>query len=117
VTARAAAAVEDVERIVEREEEADEILRQTVAALAERFASFAGIRFVEEGALVLGPAAGRPGGEEAAIAVRFRDQEVAELVTTAALDDDDRAAWERIAALVSPYCLVGWDTGGGGWEP
>jgi hypothetical protein len=117
VSARATGAVEAVERIVNREGEADEILRQTVAVLAERFGGFAGVRFVEEGDLVLGPAAGTPGGDETAVQVRFRDGVVAELVTTAALDADDRAAWERVATLVSPYCLVGWDTGGEGWEP
>ena len=24
---------------------------------------------------------------------------------------------EHIAALISPYCLVGWDTGGEPWDP
>jgi len=117
VSGRASGAVEAVEGIVTREGEADDILRQTVAALAERYGSFAGVRFVEEGELVLGPAAGAPGGGETAVPVRFKDGVVAELVTTAELDADDRAAWERIALLVSPYCLVGWDTGGEGWEP
>ena len=66
---------------------------------------------------MLGPAAGRPGGEETTVPVQFRDAVVAELVTTAELHGEDIAAWSRIAALVSPYCLVGWDTGGVPWDP
>jgi GAF domain-containing protein len=35
----------------------------------------------------------------------------------AAFDDEDRRFLERVATLISPYCLVGWDTGGKRWEP
>ena len=35
----------------------------------------------------------------------------------AAFRDEDRALLERVAALSSPYCLVGWDTGGEPWSP
>ncbi len=35
----------------------------------------------------------------------------------AAFGDDDRKFLERVAELLSPYCLVGWDTGGEPWEP
>lgn len=34
----------------------------------------------------------------------------------AAFDADDRAFLERVALLASPYCLVGWDTGGRPWR-
>jgi putative methionine-R-sulfoxide reductase with GAF domain len=37
--------------------------------------------------------------------------------TPAAFTEDDRRFLERIAVLVSPYCLVGWDTGGEAWSP
>jgi hypothetical protein len=110
-------AVAAVQAVVEREEEADAILRQAVAELAGRYGTFAGIRFVEEDEMVLGPAAGAPAAVATAVPVRFRDATVAELVTSADLDPDDLAAWQRIAELVAPYCLVGWDTGGEGWEP
>lgn len=33
----------------------------------------------------------------------------------AAFDEDDRAFLERVALLISPHCLVGWDTGGVPW--
>ena len=32
-------------------------------------------------------------------------------------DDADRAFLARVSDLLSPYCLVGWDTGGEAWEP
>lgn len=35
----------------------------------------------------------------------------------AAFGDRDRTFLERVAELLSPYCLVGWDTGGEPWEP
>jgi L-methionine (R)-S-oxide reductase len=35
----------------------------------------------------------------------------------AAFDEDDRSFLERVATLISPYCLVGWDTGGEPWRP
>jgi GAF domain-containing protein len=35
----------------------------------------------------------------------------------AAFGDGDRSFLESVAALLSPYCLVGWDTGGEPWEP
>lgn len=31
--------------------------------------------------------------------------------------DDERALLERVATLVSPSALVGWDTGGEEWAP
>jgi L-methionine (R)-S-oxide reductase len=34
----------------------------------------------------------------------------------AAFDADDRAFLERVALLISPHCLVGWDTGGVPWS-
>jgi L-methionine (R)-S-oxide reductase len=33
----------------------------------------------------------------------------------AAFTETDRAFLERVATLVSPHCLVGWDTGGVAW--
>jgi L-methionine (R)-S-oxide reductase len=35
----------------------------------------------------------------------------------AAFDADDREFLENVAVLISPYCLVGWDTGGEPWKP
>ena len=35
----------------------------------------------------------------------------------AAFGEADREFLERVAVIVSPYCLVGWDTGGERWSP
>jgi putative methionine-R-sulfoxide reductase with GAF domain len=37
--------------------------------------------------------------------------------TPAAFKADDTTFLERVALLISPYCLVGWDTGGEAWSP
>jgi hypothetical protein len=88
-----------------------------VEIVAGRFA-WAGILFREDGRLVLGPQAGEP--EESArttVPVAFRDEPVAELAVDGDLDEAGRAFVERVALLISPYCLVGWDTGGERWAP
>ncbi|HEY3765338.1 MAG TPA: GAF domain-containing protein [Gaiellales bacterium] len=36
--------------------------------------------------------------------------------TPGAFGEADRAFLERVATLISPYCLVGWDTGGEDWD-
>jgi putative methionine-R-sulfoxide reductase with GAF domain len=35
----------------------------------------------------------------------------------AAFGTEDRTFLERVALLISPHCLVGWDTGGEAWAP
>jgi putative methionine-R-sulfoxide reductase with GAF domain len=35
----------------------------------------------------------------------------------AAFGPEDRTFLERVALLISPHCLVGWDTGGTVWSP
>jgi L-methionine (R)-S-oxide reductase len=35
----------------------------------------------------------------------------------AAFGQEDRLFLERVADLLSPHCLVGWDTGGETWDP
>jgi len=105
-----------IEAIVARGGDADEILRDVVAALAARYA-WAGVFFVEGGALVLGPQAGTP--DEAAriqVPVSFQGDRIAELAVDGA-PEEDRMFLERAAALVAGHCLVGWDTGGEVWDP
>jgi L-methionine (R)-S-oxide reductase len=36
--------------------------------------------------------------------------------TPAAFDQSDRMFLERVAEMISPHCLVGWDTGGMDWQ-
>jgi putative methionine-R-sulfoxide reductase with GAF domain len=117
-----AGALEAVDRILNREPEPDEVLRQTVAAVHERVGhySWVGISFVEEGTLVLGPSTGERDGAELAVPVVYDGQEIASLRVTSAdprLEDErEHAFLERVALLVSAHCLVGWDTGGEPWS-
>jgi putative methionine-R-sulfoxide reductase with GAF domain len=115
-----AGALEAVERILNREPEADEVLRQVVAALLDRIDSYSwvGISFVEEGGLVLGPSKGADGGGPRLEApVVYNGMHVATLavVTEASSAEHDQAFLDRVATLISAHCLVGWDTGGEPW--
>jgi hypothetical protein len=95
--------------------DADEQLRQTVSELAAREGcSWAGIYFVEEEDLVLGPEAGTPDpARRTTVPVRWHETRVAEL----AVDGDVAAAeLEAVAAEIADLCLVGWDTGGEVWQ-
>lgn len=106
-----------IERIVERGGDADDILRDVVAALHEQAGyPWAGILFVESGGLVLGPEAGEPGSApRTTVPVAWQDERVAELAVDGAPGDDEPFLGS-VAQLVSGHCLVGWDTGGEPWE-
>ncbi len=145
-----------IERILNRESEADEVLRRTVDVLHDRFEhySWVGIYLVEDGELVLGPWKGPqatdhvriPIGQgicgaaaasgrtelvddvasderylacfpstrsEIVVPIAYEGRVVGEIDidsdTPAAFDDDDRTFLERVALLISPHALVGWD--------
>jgi hypothetical protein len=107
-----------IDLILNRGGDADEILRQVVAALHEQAGyPWAGIFFLEDGEFALGPQAGTPDpSRRTSVPVTWQGAPVAEL----AIDDapeEDRMFLERVAVLVSGHCLVGWDTGGESWEP
>lgn len=95
--------------------DADDVLRQTVAELVANGATWAGIFFVEDGALVLGPSAGaEDDGRRTLVPVTWKGEKIAEL----AVDGDvQQARLEQVAAEIADLCLVGWDTGGEAWEP
>jgi hypothetical protein len=112
-------ALDAVERILNRGGDADDVLRAVVTTLRERLGyRWVGIRFVEGDTLQLGPSAGEPGAaaEEQVHPVAFEGRRVAELAATG-VGAGDETLLERVAVLISPYCLVGWDTGGESWEP
>ena len=110
--------LEAVDRIVNRGGDADSVLRAIVDVLHNRHGVRAEIFLVEEGDLVLGPAAGTARGDDrAAFPVHFRGDRVAELRLDTQPDAEEARALERIAVLISPYCLVAWDTGGNPWTP
>jgi L-methionine (R)-S-oxide reductase len=148
--------LEAVDRIVNRESEADEVLRQVVEALHDRFDHYTwvGIYLVEGDDLVLGPWKGPQATEHVRIPVgqgicgaaaatgrtevvddvnadeRYlacfpstRSEIVVPIVyegrvvgeididsdRPAAFGEADRAYLERVAVLISPHSLVGWD--------
>lgn len=152
-----------IDRIVNRESDADEVLRKTVEVLHDRFDhySWVGIYLVEADELVLGPWKGPqatdhvriPIGEgicgaaaasgatevvddvgaderylacfastrsEIVVPIAYEGRVVGEIDIDsdepAAFAEADRAFLERVALLVSPHCLVGWDTGGVAWS-
>ena len=107
-------ALERIERILDHGGDADGVLRDVVAVLHSD-SSWVGISFVEGGELVLGPALGEQTVEPTRIPISYENNVVAELGVIA--DEIDRALLERVAVLIAPYCLVGWDTGGEAWSP
>jgi hypothetical protein len=117
------AVLEAIVQLVGRETDADQLLREAVRLLADGLAAarWVGIAFVEEGTLALGPVAGTaPGPPVRPVLhqpVEYDRAIVAELWldTDAEADADDRVFLERVTGLLSPYCLVGWDTGGEAW--
>jgi hypothetical protein len=110
-----AAALDAIDRILNRGGDVDDVLREVVGALVERGGStWAGILFAEQGELVLGPQAGTPHPDtRVQIPVVYHGDRVAELVVDGC---DDRVFLERVAVLISAHGLVGWDTGGVPWD-
>ena len=98
-------------------DDADDVLRAAVAELAARY-EWAGIAFVEQDDLVLGPASGPEPRQTFAVPILYDGARVAELrVAPAEVTSEQRASLEREAERLAPYCLVGWDTGGEAWSP
>jgi len=113
------ARLDAIEQIVQRGGDADEVLRDVVSSLhADAGYAWAGIYFVEGGALALGPHAGAATEPHAPTTtpVMWQGERVAELAVDDA-PEEDRKFLERVAHLVADHCLVGWDTGGESWEP
>jgi hypothetical protein len=109
-------ALDAIERILNRGGDADDVLRAALDVLGRTF-PYAAIAFVEGEELAPGPSAGEATGPVQAFDVSFRDGKVAELrVSPPAADADEQAFLERVAVLISPHCLVGWDTGGLPWD-
>lgn len=110
-------AVAAVEEILVHGGDADDVLRRVVAALHERGGcAWAGLFFVEEGTLTLGPEAGEPDEpQRTRVPVLWQGVEVAQLAVDGAPPADTESL-EQVAALISGHCLVGWDTGGEPWE-
>jgi L-methionine (R)-S-oxide reductase len=157
-------ALESIDRILNRGADADQVLREIVSVLHDRFDhySWVGIYLVEGDELVLGPWQGPEATEHVRIAVgqgicgaaaesglteivddvnadprylacfpstrsemvvpiAYQGRVVGEIDIdsdqAAAFGPEDRTFLERVALLISPHCLVGWDTGGETWSP
>ena len=115
--------VDAVDRMVNRGEDADELLRAVVDLLRGRLkrVSWVGISLVEDGRLALGPSAGaRAGAARLAVPIVYESRAVGELALESqdadAFDDEDRSALERVATLISQHTLVAWDTYGERWS-
>ncbi len=105
-----------VEQVLNDGGEADDVLRRVVALLHEQLGGFVRISFLEDGELVPGPAAGEE-METTPFPIAFQGRRVADLEAGGELSPDERTLLERVATLLSPYALVGWDTGGEEWTP
>lgn len=105
-----------VERILAAGGDADDILRALVDELAgEQSHCWAGVFFLENGLLELGPQAGTADeSRRVSVPVDYQGMPVGAL----AVDGDaDEERLRRIAASISTLVLLGWDTGGESWEP
>jgi len=106
----------ELDAALEASADADDALRETVRIIAAQPGiSWAGIAFVETTGLVLGPSAGTPDeARRATVPVAFKNELVGELQVDG---DADRALLETVAERIAAHVLLGWDTGGEGWEP
>ena len=105
-------AIGAIERIVAGGGDADEVLRAVLEALHVRGVPYAAVRFVENGVLVDGPSVGA-GADATTVPVLYDGSRVGELGVAV----EDAALAERLATLIAPYVLVGWDTAGEPWSP
>ncbi len=105
-----------VDRVLAVGGDADDVLRGVVQALAaEPGIEWAGILFLEQGALALGPEAGVADVERrVAVPVSFQGVAVGELAVDGSAAADFLG---EVAERISAYVLLGWDTGGEAWEP
>ena len=91
------------------------MLRAVLQVLFQLYA-YVGIKFVEDGEMTPGPSLGAKEEWGSVFPISFNGSHVAEL-DVAFPDADDQTFLERVAILVSPYALVGWDTAVEEWTP
>lgn len=111
-----ARALEALDRLLDSGDDADDVLRTVVAVLVdEPGIDWAGICFLDDGDLELGPQAGQPDeNRRIRTPIVYGEAVVGEL----AVDGEaDRAFLDRVAVRVSAHVLLGWDTRGEAWEP
>jgi hypothetical protein len=108
--------IDEIERILAQTDEADEVLRGVVAAVAaQEGVSWAAVAFLEDGVLTVGPAAGTPDETtRLSVTITFNGERVGELLVDGVVY---QRLLEDIARRIGPYVLIGWDTGGETWDP
>ena len=109
-------ALAEIDKVIGDGVEADDVLRTVVAVLAaEPDIVWAGILFLDDGALTLGPEAGEADPTQRfGVSVRYEGTVVGEL----AIDGGAETAFlVQIADRIATHVLLGWDTGGETWEP
>jgi len=96
--------------------EPDDVLRETVALLvANSDITWAGIAFVDEGGLVLGPTAGAPDeAHRTSATIEFQATKVGELWIDGSAE---RGVVQAVATRLAGHVLIGWDTRGEAWDP
>lgn len=111
-----ARALEALELILNGGAEPDDVLRSSVGVLVEELAIvWAGVAFLEENELVLGPQSGEPDeARRRRLPIVYEGSPVGELWVDG---DPDAVFLERVADLLSAHVLIGWDTRGERWEP
>ncbi len=109
-------ALEALDRILNRGGEPDDVLRSVVTVLVDQPGiTWAGIAFIEEGELTLGPTAGESAElRRTRTPIVFQGADVGELWVDGAAE---QAFLDRVAVLISAHVLIGWDTRGETWEP
>jgi len=109
-------AVEILTDVLEQGGDVDDALRAAVRILSEQpGVEWAAIRFVEDGELVLGPSAGRPDEtRRTATPIVYEGDAVGELLVDGEVEPETLA---RLAEMIGPHVLLGWDTGGATWDP
>jgi len=107
--------LEALDRILNRGGDPDDVLREVVRVLHERY-DYIAIRFVEGDDLVTGPSLGNQESAVSTSPIVFQGTKVAELEVAPRVEEDVEFL-ERVTTIVSPYCLVGWATGGERWAP
>jgi hypothetical protein len=103
-------ALEAIDRILNRGGDADDVLRAVLEVLSGLY-EYVRLSFEAGDELVLGPAVGTPQAGARSFPVVFRGETVAEL-EAAWPDPEDEPFLARVATLISPHCLAGWNAGG-----
>jgi putative methionine-R-sulfoxide reductase with GAF domain len=108
--------LDDLDETLARGGEPDDVLRSVVRRLVdEPGIVWAGIAFLEDGGLTLGPEAGAADTScRVCVPVSYQGARIGELWIDGEVEE---AFLRRVAAVISTHVLIGWDTRGESWNP